>query len=82
MYFLSYSRIDGENLAIKLADQLVAGPPSIHVWLDQRGLQPGIDWDEQLVNALHDCDGFLWPPPCRFPAPFSSSRNWQLPSGE
>src|SRR5512132_3481612 len=59
-YFISYSRADGERIAFKLADQLTAGPPSIHVWLDQRGLQPGIDWDEQLVNALRDCDGFLY----------------------
>lgn len=59
-YFISYSRIDGGKIAIKLADQLAAGPPSIEVWLDQRRLQPSADWDEQLVKALGACDGLLY----------------------
>jgi TIR domain len=59
-YFISYSRIDGEDFALKLSDQLDAGPPRIRVWLDQRRLQPGIDWDEQLVEALGACEGFLY----------------------
>lgn len=28
-YFISYSRVDGEDFALKLVDQLAAGPPSI-----------------------------------------------------
>jgi hypothetical protein len=59
-YFISYSRVDGEDFALKLGDQLTAGPPSIGVWLDRRRLQPGIDWDEQLVEALGACEGFLY----------------------
>jgi hypothetical protein len=59
-FFISYSRVDGEDFALKLADQLTAGPPSIGVWLDRRRLQPGIDWDEQLVEALRVCEGFLY----------------------
>ena len=58
LHFISYSRVDGEDFAIKLADQLTAGPPSIGVWPDRRKLQPGIDWDEQLVEALRICAGF------------------------
>ena len=57
-YFISYSRLDGEDFALKLGDQLAAGPPSIGVWLDRRRLQPGIDWDEQLVEALARLRGF------------------------
>ena len=59
-YFISYSRVDGEDFAVKLGDQLTAGPPIIGVWLDRRQLQPGIDWDEQLVEALRGCEGFLY----------------------
>jgi tetratricopeptide (TPR) repeat protein len=60
VYFISYSRADGEALALELADQLAAGPPSIDVWLDRRRLQPGVDWDEQLVEALRSCEGVLF----------------------
>jgi TIR domain-containing protein/NACHT domain-containing protein len=60
LYFISYSRADGEDFALRLGDQLTAGPPSIGVWVDRRRLQPGIDWDEQLVEALRACEGFLY----------------------
>ena len=59
-YFICYSRRDGEDIALKLADQLAAGPPSIRVWLDRRNLQPGIDWDEQIVEALRGATGVLY----------------------
>jgi len=59
-YFICYSRSDGEDLVVALADQLAAGPPSIPVWLDRRRLQPGIDWDEQVVGALRACAGVLF----------------------
>src|ERR1035441_2575766 len=59
-YFICYSRRDGEDIVLTLADQLAAGPPSISVWLDRRNLQPGIDWDEQIVGALRGCAGVLY----------------------
>jgi hypothetical protein len=59
-YFICYSRRDGEEIALTLADQLAAGPPSIPVWLDRRNLQPGIDWDEQIVGALRGGGGVLY----------------------
>lgn len=34
-----------------------AGRP---VWIDRRRLQPGIDWDEQIVAALRGCLGLLY----------------------
>jgi TIR domain-containing protein len=40
-YFVSYSRIDGAEFALRLADELEAGPPSYSVWLDRRDMQPG-----------------------------------------
>jgi tetratricopeptide (TPR) repeat protein len=59
-YFICYSRVDGEDLALQLGDRLAAGPPSIPVWLDRRNLQPGIDWDEQIIEALRGCAGLLY----------------------
>jgi len=59
-YFICYSRRDAEDIALTLADQLAAGPPSIPVWLDRRSLRPGIDWDEQIASALRECAGVLY----------------------
>jgi len=59
-YFFSYSRIDGAEFAGRLADRLVAGPPSYAVWLDVRDMQPGVDWDEQITDAIQACRGLLF----------------------
>jgi tetratricopeptide (TPR) repeat protein len=59
-YFICYSRRDAEGIALTLADQLAAGPPSVPVWLDRRKLQPGIDRYTQVVQALKDCQGVLY----------------------
>jgi len=59
-YFISYSRVDAEDFAQRLADQLVAGPPTYPVWLDTRDLQPGGDWDTQIRDALQACGGVLF----------------------
>lgn len=59
-YFVSYSRIDGAEFAVKLADQLAAGPPSYAVWLDKRDAEPGPDWDNQIRDAIQACRGLLF----------------------
>src|SRR5688500_12361505 len=59
-YFICYSSEDGEEMALTLADQLVAGPPSLRVWIDRRKLQPGIDRYQQIVQALNECQGVLY----------------------
>ena len=58
-FFISYSNVDGKEFARTLADSLLKIPPSIPVWLDERELQPSIDWDEQIVEALRECIGLL-----------------------
>lgn len=58
--FISYSSVDGREVALRLADALEAGPPSYQVWLDQRALRPGQDWDEQIAEALRTCRALLF----------------------
>jgi TIR domain len=59
-YFLSYSRVDGRDLARTIADDLIGTEPSIPVWLDQRKLRGEDGWDEQIVEALRTCAGLLF----------------------
>lgn len=59
-YFVSYSRVEAAEFATRLADRLVAGPPSYPVWLDVRDLQPGGDWDKQVRDAIQDSQGLLF----------------------
>ena len=59
-FFISYSRQDGKDFAMKLELDLAAGPPPIPVWLDVRKLRPGEDWDEQLAEAIRTCKGMIF----------------------
>ncbi len=59
-FFISYSRADAAEFAGRLADRLVAGPPSYPVWLDVRDERPGLDWDNQIRDAIQTCPGLLF----------------------
>jgi tetratricopeptide (TPR) repeat protein len=59
-HFFSYSSFDGWDIAVKLCDELEAGPPAITTWLDQREIRPGQDWDTQVVEALRTCKSLVF----------------------
>src|ERR1043165_1441487 len=59
-HFLSYSTFDGREFAVRLCDALESGPEPVRLWLDKRRLHPGLDWDEQIVEAIRTCDCLLF----------------------
>ncbi len=59
-HFISYSAVDGFDLALRLCDELQIGPPSIETWLDKRRLQADADWDKQIVEAIRDCESLIF----------------------
>src|ERR671933_372719 len=59
-HFISYSSVDAQDFALRLCDTLTAGPPSFPAWLDKRRLQPGDDWDTQLLDAIKTCASLLF----------------------
>jgi hypothetical protein len=54
--FISYSRVNKE-FAIKLAQELKSD--NFPIWLDQFDIPTGARWDNELENALRDCEIFL-----------------------
>jgi len=59
-HFISYSSVDALEFAFQLYDSLLAGPPSIPVWLDKRKIKPGQDWDKQIVEGIRNCDSMMF----------------------
>lgn len=57
--FISYSSVDGQTLAWRLADELQAGPPAVPVWLDKREIDPGSAWAQRLADAIGSCRALL-----------------------
>jgi hypothetical protein len=58
-FFISYSSVDALHFSLKLADDLLIGPPSFPIWLDKRHLRPSDDWDEQIVEAIRTCKALI-----------------------
>ncbi|HEX6289575.1 MAG TPA: TIR domain-containing protein [Herpetosiphonaceae bacterium] len=59
-HFISYSSVDAQEFALELADKLVGGDPSFTIWLDKRELQAGDAWDQQIVEAIRDCESLIF----------------------
>lgn len=54
--FICYARED-EQFVLALAEYLKK--QGIPVWLDQWHVQPGVNWNERIDDALYDCDRVL-----------------------
>jgi tetratricopeptide (TPR) repeat protein len=59
-FFISYSSADAQKFAFELYDKLTGDLHGFSVWLDKYQLKPGMDWDEQIVEALGACQGLLF----------------------
>lgn len=53
--FIAHSSTDARGLATRLANALQDVHPPIPVWLDQRNIRRGIDFDSQIDDALKAC---------------------------
>ena len=58
--FICYSRRDSEDNALRLYDELTAGPPRYEVWIEQRKLRPGVNWALSISDALQNCEALLF----------------------
>jgi tetratricopeptide (TPR) repeat protein len=58
--FISYSRIDAEDFALRLYDALTTGTPPVAAWVDQRRVRPGDRWDDKIVEAIRACGCLLF----------------------
>ncbi|MCU0498825.1 MAG: DarT ssDNA thymidine ADP-ribosyltransferase family protein [Anaerolineae bacterium] len=52
--FISYARIDGKTLALKLRDDLQAA--GLAIWLDLSEIEGGAVWTEKIEAAIEECD--------------------------
>jgi TIR domain len=56
--FFSYSRVDGEKAALKLAGDL--RKLGANVWIDQLDIKAGTIWDEEIERTLEKSDCILF----------------------
>jgi formylglycine-generating enzyme required for sulfatase activity len=54
--FISYARKD-EDFVLPLAANLKRR--GVPLWIDQWNIPPGVDWDQAIEDALHECAQFL-----------------------
>jgi len=56
--FFSYSRVDGSDFSLRLAQDLKNS--GFNVWIDQQDIRAGTEWDLEIEKALETCDCLLF----------------------
>ena len=59
-YFISYSTSDSPEFALKLREDLLAGEPPIHAWIDRYDIPAGVNWDNSIRDALSRCRALIF----------------------
>jgi len=56
--FISYSRGDSLNFAIKLQEKLTE--KGFKVWFDKQDIAPSVDWQEAIYRGIESADNFIF----------------------
>jgi tetratricopeptide (TPR) repeat protein len=59
-HFISFSNADGKPFSERLRTDLMAGSPPETTWLQGHDLQAGIDYEEQIFQAIQLCETLLF----------------------
>jgi TIR domain len=59
-HFISYSRSEAKDFALRLGDDLAIGDPPVHAWLDCQDIPAGVDWDEAIAEAIKTCETLIF----------------------
>lgn len=57
--FISYSKVDGEDLANKLKESLERLSIKISAFVAHDDIDIGVPWETAIITALRDCDVFI-----------------------
>lgn len=58
-FFVSYSRADAADVGTGLRDRFLADSPPYRLWVDKRDMVAGVDWDDQIDDAIQGCRALL-----------------------
>ena len=59
-HFLSYSRIEANDIALRLGEDLANDVPPVRAWLDVQDIPAGVDWDEAIAEAIKACETLIF----------------------
>ncbi len=58
-HFLSYSTLDGSDIAMDLYWDLTCLYPSVPVWIDRRQIRPSVNWKKSIREAIEVTRSFI-----------------------
>ena len=59
-HFISYSRIEAKDFALRLGEDLAKGAPPVRAWLDVQDIPAGVDWDDAIAEAIKACETLIF----------------------